>query len=121
VIELTPEAGWYEFHTTNALTSIAYVQENGDIFIPDPEFTMEDATRFYRLVREPRTIETEEDLDSLPVGSVVLSKEYQVLGDGGFWPVSFQRWDDRTWHRGNRSGDTHPDNFLPVTVIHEPS
>ena len=117
ITEPKPEPGWYEFHTTNGLTSVAYVQENGDIFLPDPEFNMEDAVSFYGLVRKPRTITTTEELDTLPVGSVVLSDKYLTHSDQ--WRVAFQRWNDGLWHRGGRLGDTHPDNFLPATVLHE--
>ena len=67
--------------------------------------------------RKPRTITTTEELDRLPVGAVVLSEKY--LSHSDQWRVSFQRWHDGTWHRGARSGDTHPDNFLPATVLHE--
>ncbi|UYL88331.1 hypothetical protein SEA_EVEPICKLES_44 [Arthrobacter phage EvePickles] len=73
--------------------------------------------------RKPRIITTTEELDSLPVGSVVLSDAYRYMVHGGAdcgWPIAFQRWDDKLWHRGARSGDTHPDNFLPATVLHEP-
>lgn len=69
--------------------------------------------------RKPRTITTVEELDALRVGSVVLSEGYghhanQML-------ISFQRWWDGEWHRGARAGSTHPDNFLPATVLHEPA
>jgi hypothetical protein len=66
----------------------------------------------------PRTITTAEELDALPIGSVVLSEAY--LHHVDHWKVSFQRWDDGSWHRGGRSADTHPDNFLPATVIYSP-
>lgn len=62
-------------------------------------------------------IASEEQLDKLPAGSVVLSVE-TVHHEGG-WPLAYQRWQDGAWHRGGRSGSTHPDNFLPVTVLHE--
>lgn len=72
--------------------------------------------------RKPRTITTEDELDALPVGSVVLSDPYRYMVHGGAdcgWPIAFQKWDDGLWHRGARSGSTHPDNFLPATVLHE--
>jgi hypothetical protein len=69
--------------------------------------------------RKPRTITTVEELDALPNGSVVLSQVYRHYLNG--MDISFQRWEDGLWHRGARSSDTHPDNFLPVTVIHEPA
>ncbi|MDQ0854807.1 hypothetical protein QFZ79_002918 [Arthrobacter sp. V4I6] len=69
--------------------------------------------------RRPRTITTEEELDALPNGSVVLSQVYRHYLNG--MDISFQRWEDGLWHRGARSTDTHPDNFLPVTVLHEPT
>ncbi len=65
----------------------------------------------------PRTITTAEELDALPYGSVVLSAVY-IAHHGQ--AISFQRWEDGLWHRGARSSHTHPDNFLPVTVLHEP-
>lgn len=70
-------------------------------------------------LRQHRPIETEEELDALPVGTVVLSKAYQHHVDGV--PVSFQRWPDGRWYRGARSSDTHPDVFLPAIVLHEPT
>lgn len=72
--------------------------------------------------RKPKPVTTAEELDSLPAGSVVLSDPYRYMVHGGAdcgWPVAFQRWDDGMWHRGARSGSTHPDNFLPATVLHE--
>jgi hypothetical protein len=68
--------------------------------------------------RKPRTITTEAELDALPNGSVVLSEVYTAHHGQA---ISFQRWEDGLWHRGARSGSTHPDNFLPVTVLYEPS
>ncbi|QWY79672.1 hypothetical protein PP637_gp42 [Arthrobacter phage Persistence] len=67
---------------------------------------------------KPRTISTPEELDALPAWSVVLSEPYTHHGSDH--RIAFQRWDDGLWHRGARSGSTHPDNFLPVTVLHEP-
>ena len=67
---------------------------------------------------KPRTITTAEGLDALPNGTVVLSESYHSDVDGT--AVSFQRWYDGDWHRGGRSGSTHPDNFLPVKVLHAP-
>jgi hypothetical protein len=67
---------------------------------------------------KPRIVTTLEELDALPVGSVVLSEGPHFRGE---FRISFQRWDDGTWHRGARSGDTHPDNFLPATVLFEPA
>lgn len=80
----------YVFHATKALADLGYTK--------------------------PRLIVTEEELDTLPNGTVVLSDVY-TSNHGQ--PISFQRWEDGYWHRGARSGSTHPDNFLPVTVIHE--
>lgn len=68
--------------------------------------------------RKPRTITTVEELDALPEGSVVISGEYRHYRNG--MQLSFQKWDDGRWHRGGRSRDTHPDYFLPATVLHEP-
>lgn len=66
--------------------------------------------------RKPCQVTTEEELDALPPGSVVLSLSY--LGQPSGQRISFQRWADGDWHRGARSGSTHPDNFLPATVLH---
>lgn len=68
--------------------------------------------------RKPRTITTAEELDALPNGTVVLSNVYKAHHGVA---ISFQRWEDGCWHRGARSSDTHPEYFLPVTVIHEPA
>jgi hypothetical protein len=61
-------------------------------------------------------ITTAEELDALPEWSVVLSDTYRHHASGQ--RLSFQRWDDGAWHRGGRSASTHPDNFLPATVLH---
>ena len=69
-------------------------------------------------------VSTEEALDALPVGSIVLSDAYRYMVHGGAdcgWPISFQRWIGGDWHRGGRSGSTHPDNFLPATVLYRPT
>ena len=68
--------------------------------------------------RKPRTITTIEELDALPHGAVVISPEYRHYRNG--MQVSFQKWDDGRWYRGGRGRDTHPDYFLPATVLHEP-
>jgi hypothetical protein len=66
---------------------------------------------------KPRTITTVEDLDALPVGTVVLSDAYRRhVGD---WQVAFQRWDDGDWHRGGRAAHTLPDYIIPATVLYE--
>lgn len=67
--------------------------------------------------RKPRTVTTDEELDALPEGTVVLSETYRHFVDE--WQVSLQRWSDGAWHRGGRAASTHPDNFLPATVIYE--
>jgi hypothetical protein len=66
--------------------------------------------------RRPQQVTTVEELDALPVGSVVLSEE--VTHHEGGWALAYQRWQDGDWHRGARSGSTHPDNFLPATALH---
>ena len=68
--------------------------------------------------RRPRTVTTVEELDALPTGTVVLADNHRHYLQE--WRLSFQKWDDGDWHRGARSGSTHPDNFLPATVLHEP-
>ena len=67
---------------------------------------------------KPRTITTAEELDALPIGSVILSETYRHYADGTL--ISFQRNQDGHWYRGARARDTHPDNFLPATVLYEP-
>lgn len=59
-----------------------------------------------------------EELDALPFGSVVISLEYRHYRNGML--VSFQKWDDGQWYRVGRSRDTHPDYFLPATVLYTP-
>ena len=61
-------------------------------------------------------VNTEEELNALPAWSVVLSVAYTHHKSGK--RISFQRWDDGAWHRGGRAASTHPDNFLPATVLH---
>ena len=68
--------------------------------------------------RKPEPITTEEELDALPTGAVVLADNHRhYLED---WRLSFQKWDDGLWHRGARTGSTHPDNFLPATILYNP-
>lgn len=67
----------------------------------------------------PRVITTVEELDALPMGSVVLSQSMDHYS--GDFPISFQRWANGEWHRPGRSADTHHDNFLPATVLYEPT
>lgn len=79
----TERDGWYEFITPDekATTHIAYVYEDGSVYLPEgpdvateQDFRLASATaRFWRLVREPRTVTTAAELDALPVGSVVRS------------------------------------------------
>lgn len=64
-----------------------------------------------------KRVTTEEELDALPNWSVVLSEKYLTASDDR---IAFQRWHDGRWHRGGRSGDTHPDYFLPAAVLWEP-
>lgn len=68
---------------------------------------------------KPRVITTLEELDALPMGSVVLSQEAEHY-TGDFW-ISYQLWADNEWHRPGRASHTHPDNFLPATVLYEPT
>lgn len=65
-----------------------------------------------------RTITTMDELDALPEGSVVLSKDYIHHASG--MRITFQKWDSGFWHRGGRSGHTHPDYFLPATLLYTP-
>ncbi|AYN57898.1 hypothetical protein PP640_gp46 [Arthrobacter phage Faja] len=99
-----PEHEW-EILTRHSPTHTEYVYTMADALI----------TAGYQ---KPRQVTTEEELDDLPPGSVVLSLSY--LGQPSGQRISFQRWADGDWHRGARSGSTHPDNFLPATVLHEP-
>lgn len=64
-----------------------------------------------------KAIYTEEELGALPIGTVIIS---QVYGKGNGYQCSFQRIYTGNWHRGGRSDSTHPDYFLPATVIWEP-
>ncbi|WP_426940282.1 hypothetical protein [Pseudarthrobacter sp. S6] len=79
--------------------------------------TADQAAYVGEVLHKPLEVTTVEELDALPIGSVVLSDAY--TGQSG-QKISFQRWDDGDWHRGARSGDTHPDNFLPATVLYSP-
>lgn len=110
------ETGWHEFHTKNALTSIAYVQENGDVFLPDAEFTADDfttSTSVHPLVRKPRTVTTVEELDALPNGSVILDPSGISLHKNEFtgWGAS----------NGAKGIDVEmiAEEGIPATVLHE--
>lgn len=107
--EQIAEPGWYEFHTKNALTSVAYVHENGDIFIPDPEFSIEHGTCFHRLVREPRTVTTVEELLALPAMTVVRSAAGSIVNIVGGEAYFF----------GYETTAPATTLALPATVLHE--
>ncbi len=64
-----------------------------------------------------RRVSTEDELAALPAGSVVLSEKYRHHESG--MQIAFQKWVDGDWHRGGRGSFTHPDYFLPATVIWE--
>ncbi|EMQ98366.1 hypothetical protein [Paeniglutamicibacter gangotriensis] len=64
------------------------------------------------------TITTVEELDALPVGSVVLSDVYRYSLTYPNYTVSFQKLYDDSWHRGGRASDTHPSVIIPARVIH---
>jgi hypothetical protein len=66
--------GWYEFNTSSGLTSIAHIYESGDAFIPDHEFSEEDfanASRITPLVRAPRVLKFQHQVDETHVGAVL--------------------------------------------------
>lgn len=112
-------AGWFEIDTTpDGEGDLEICSHDGDhvaYLDATDQMTLRDLlNRLHPL--EPRQVSTEEELDALPPGSVVLSLSY--LGQPSGQRISFQRWADGDWHRGARSGSTHPDNFLPATVLH---
>lgn len=77
---------------------------------------LEAAAPFMQAKRQSFT--TAEELDTLPVGAVVLSGAYLLHANGQH--IAFQRWEGGDWHRGGRSGSTHPDYIVPATVLHDP-
>lgn len=64
------------------------------------------------------TITTVEELEALPVGTVVSSDGYRYSLTYPNYPVSFQKLYDGLWHRGGRTADTHPELIIPARVIH---
>ena len=72
--------------------------------------------------RKPRTVTTAEELDALPVGSVVLDD------DGDAWKLHHRmERPDKTWHTywtmadfsDNLDGSETLAEYLPATVLHE--
>jgi len=63
-----------------------------------------------------------DQLDALPVGSVVLADatHQESPQDTGSYPLAFQKLYDGKWHRGGRSRDTDPDFITPATVLFRP-
>lgn len=62
---------------------------------------------------QPVVVESEEQLRSLPVGSVILSEAY-VVGT----PICFQQLVEGSWYRGGRARSTHSSYFLPAVLLH---
>ncbi|MGP9033657.1 hypothetical protein ACT17S_11365 [Glutamicibacter mysorens] len=73
----------------------------------------------YLAVAQPE-VNSVEELDALPVGTVVLSTAYVAKQDGYEYPCAFQKLYTGEWHRGGRLSDTHPDYFLPARVLCHP-
>lgn len=73
----------------------------------------------YLAVAQPE-VRTVEELDALPVGTVVLSTACVAKQDGYEYPCAFQKLYTGEWHRGGRLSDTHPDYFLPARVLCHP-
>lgn len=63
-------------------------------------------------------ITTIDELDALPVGTVVSSDGYKYSRNYPHYPVSFQKLYNGLWHRGGRTADTHPEYIIPAHVIH---
>ncbi|MGH3651479.1 hypothetical protein [Glutamicibacter sp.] len=61
-----------------------------------------------------------EELEALPVGSVILSESYQYSLTVPNYPVVFQKLYTQEWHRGGRLADTHPEIIIPARVIYQP-
>ena len=64
--------------------------------------------------RKPRTITTEDELDALPKGSVLLSHL------GGVWTKYYDHYLEGDNWEAKGSSHIHADD-LPATVLHEPS
>lgn len=116
---MADRTGWYEFvKPGGSTTHIAYVHEGGSVYLPEgldvvgeEDFRLASASdRFWRLVREPAVVTTAEELDALPVGSVVLES------DGSAW----QKTDVDYWERGGGGFDDGYGLALrgAVTVLH---
>lgn len=73
----------------------------------------------YLAVAQP-VVTSVEELDALPIGSVILSERYIARQEGEEYPGVFQKLYTGDWHRGGRSSDTHPDYFLPARVLYRP-
>lgn len=69
------------------------------------------------------TITTVEQLDALPVGSVVLTDRPHKdtpFDEDDAYRLAFQRVYDGSWRRSGRSRDTDPQYILPATVLYRP-
>lgn len=96
--------------------------EINDLYSPGDDVMGEDLAELLYAsgYRKPRTITTVEELDALPVGSVVLT----ATGRPAHPFVASQKYDnngDPIWHRGGRLGGSHGDYVIPATVLFEPS
>lgn len=80
---------------------------------------MDDATAAVAAIDKAAIITTVEELDALPVGSVVLSDEYRYSLTYPNYTVSFQKLYDDSWHRGGRASDTHLSMIVPAQLIHQ--
>lgn len=72
-----------------------------------------------------RTINTEAELDALPVGSVVVEGDHTTPDEGSFLGITtipgvFHRFPDG-WYVVAGYGERAPEEILPATVLHDPS
>lgn len=65
-------------------------------------------------------ITTAEEMDALPVGSVVLSEAYRRDTNDVRYRCAFQRLYDGAWYRGGRFRDTEVAYILPAVILHRP-
>ncbi|MGP5391519.1 hypothetical protein [Glutamicibacter arilaitensis] len=79
----------------------------------------EAAVSAYLAVAQP-VVNSMEELEALPVGSVILSESYQYSLTVPNYPVVFQKLYTQEWHRGGRLADTHPEIIIPARVIYQP-
>jgi len=110
---------------------MSWIEDNAEEIYPDSDITygagaVREAYAYgaraalERVTVPADSVNSVEELDALPVGSVILSERYRYSMKVPNYPVAFQKLYTKEWHRGGRVAETHPDLIVPATVLHRP-